>query len=67
MGSDLTVKYLNFKAVLCKGCGKIGQPDRLGPDGGLVEIPDRWLDEENFHGMIFTAEGGAKKFLELRC
>ena len=56
MSSDLTVKYLNFKAVLFKGCGKIGQTDRLGPDGGLIKIPDWWLDEKNFHEIIFTTE-----------
>jgi hypothetical protein len=28
---------------------KIGQTDRLGSDRGLIEILNRWLDEENLH------------------
>jgi hypothetical protein len=31
-----------------RGC-KIGQTDRLGSDGGLIEILDGWLDEQNLH------------------
>jgi hypothetical protein len=31
-----------------RGC-KIGQPDRLGPNGGLIEILDGWLDEKDLH------------------
>ena len=44
--------------------GKIGQPDWLGSDRGLIKIPDRRLDEKNFHSVIFTAEsaGTAEQF-----
>jgi hypothetical protein len=32
-----------------KGGGKIGQTNRLRPDGGLIEIPNGWLNEKDFH------------------
>jgi len=28
---------------------KIGQADRLGPNGGLIKILDGWLYKEDFH------------------
>jgi hypothetical protein len=36
--------------------GKICQSDWLSSDGGLIKIPDRRLDEKNFHSVIFTEE-----------
>jgi hypothetical protein len=45
----LAVEDLRFVTVCPYGSGKIGQPDRLGPNGGLIEIPDGRLNKEDLH------------------
>ena len=64
---DLAVKNLDVTACLFECGGKIRQPDWLGSDRGLIKIPDRRLDEKNFHSVIFTAEsaGTAEQFSAL--
>ena len=52
----LAVKNLDVTARLFERGGKICQSDWLGSDGGLIKIPDRRLDEKNFHSVIFTEE-----------
>jgi hypothetical protein len=57
---DLAVKNLDVTAGLFECGGKVCQSDWLGSDGGLIKIPDRGLDEKNFHSIIFTAERAGK-------
>jgi hypothetical protein len=45
----LTIEDLDFMAVFFKGGGKIGQPDRLCPNGSLIKILDGWLNEQDLH------------------
>jgi hypothetical protein len=47
--SGLAVQNLHLMPLSSEGSRKIRQTDRLGPNGGLIEILDRWLDEEGFH------------------
>jgi hypothetical protein len=47
----LAIQDLNLVPLrLERGC-KIGQTDRLGPNGGLIKIANRGLDEEDLHGQ----------------
>jgi len=48
--AGLTVQDRGLKALQTQGGRKIGQADGLGPDPGLIEIPDRGLDEKDLHG-----------------
>jgi len=47
--SGLAVQDLHLVPLRSEGGCKIGQTDRLGPNGGLIEILDRGLDEEDLH------------------
>ena len=45
----LAVQDLHLVPLRSEGGCKIGQTDRLGPNGGLIEILDRGLNEEDLH------------------
>jgi hypothetical protein len=47
--SGLAVQDLHLVPLRSEGACKIGQTDRLGPNGGLIEILGRWLYEEDLH------------------
>jgi len=38
-----------LRVHILEGSCKISQPDRLRPDGCLIEIPNRRLNQENLH------------------
>jgi len=43
------IEQLHFVTTGPEGRSKVSQPDRLCPDGGLIEIPNGGLDEKGLH------------------
>jgi hypothetical protein len=62
----LAIKDFYLMAIHLEGGSKVGQPDRLSPPRGLIEIPNRRLNEKDLHDYDNKSENKYNR-LKIAC